>query len=69
VWWDLDGALEARYDDFIWDLNLIKSIYAKGKTSSELFFTAHNLFNGSQYTFGDSKNPDTWIESGIRVKF
>jgi vitamin B12 transporter len=69
VWWDLDGALEAQYDDFIWDLNLNKRIYAEKKTSAELFFTAHNLFNGSQYTFGDSRNPDTWLEAGIRIRF
>jgi vitamin B12 transporter len=69
VWWDLDGALEARYDDFIWDLNLIKRIYAQAKTSAEVFATAHNIFNDAQYTFVDSKNPDTWLEAGIRVKF
>jgi vitamin B12 transporter len=69
LWWDLDAALEARYDDFIWDLNLIKRIYAQAKTSAELFVTAHNIFKGAQYTFVDSKNPDTWIEAGIRVKF
>jgi len=41
----------------------------EGKTAAELFLTAHNLFNGSQYTFGDSKNPGRWIEAGIRFKF
>ena len=69
VWWDLDPVWEASYNDFIWDLNLNKGIYAKGKTSTELFLTAHNLFDGAQYTFGDSKNPGRWIEAGIRVKF
>ncbi len=65
VWWDLDGS----YDDFIWDLNLNKRIWSKEKAATELFFTAHNIFNGSQYTSGDSKNPKTWIEAGIRFKF
>ena len=69
VWWDLDPVWEASYNDFIWDLDLNKRIYAKEKTAAELFLTAHNLFNGSQYTFGDSKNPGRWIEAGIRVKF
>jgi len=69
IWWDLDPFWEASYNDFIWDLNLNKGIYAKGKTSTELFLTAHNLLNGSQYTFGDSKNPGRWIEAGMRVKF
>lgn len=69
VWWDLDGAMEARYDDSIWDLNLNKRFWSSQKTATELFLTAHNIFNGSQYTLGDSKNPERWVEAGIRVKF
>jgi len=69
VWWDLDPAYKASYDDFIWDLNLNKIISSREKTSAKLFLTAHNLFNGSQYTFGDIKNPKRWVEAGIRVGF
>ncbi|GAH45443.1 unnamed protein product, partial [marine sediment metagenome] len=73
IWWDFDAPSKAlwgaNYDDFIWDLNLNKGIYAKEKIKTELFLTAHNLFDGAQYTFGDSKNPGRWIEAGIRVKF
>ena len=73
VWWDFDAASKAiggaNYDDFIWDLNVNKRIYAREKAAAELFLTAHNLFNGSQYTYGDSKNPERWLEAGIRVKF
>jgi vitamin B12 transporter len=73
VWWDFDAASKAiggaNYDDFIWDLNLNKRFWFNQKTATELFFTAHNLFNGSQYTFGDSKNPERWLEAGIRVSF
>ncbi|MFH0814218.1 MAG: TonB-dependent receptor [Pseudomonadota bacterium] len=69
IWWDLYSFANARYDDFIWDLNLNKRIYSHENTSTELFLTAHNLFNGAQYTFGDSKNPRRWIEAGIRIKF
>ncbi len=67
--WDLDPIYEADYDDFIWDLNLNKKIYAKEKTATELFLTAHNIFNGSQYTHSEKKNPERWLEAGIRVKF
>jgi len=69
VWWDLDESYMAKCDDFIWDLNLNKKIWPKEKAATELFLTAHNIFNGSQYAYGDSKNPGTWIEAGIRFKF
>jgi len=69
IWWNHDAAYSASYDDFIWDLNLNKIIHAQEKTTTELFFTAHNLFSGSQYTIGDSKNPRRWVEAGIKVKF
>jgi len=69
VWWDLDAFAQADYDDFIWDLNLNKKIWSKEKAAAELFLTAHNIFNGSQYTFGESKNPERWVEAGIRVSF
>jgi len=64
VWWDMAG-----FDDFIWDLNLNKKIWSKEKAATELFLTAHNIFNGSQYAYVNSKNPETWIEAGIRFKF
>lgn len=69
IWWDLDPSWEADYDDFVWDLNLNKKIYSNEKAATEVFFTAHNIFDGSQYFFGDNKNPQRWIEGGIRVKF
>jgi len=69
IWWDLYSAANAEYDSFIWDINLTKKIFPKQKTSTELFLTAHNLFNGAQYTFGENKNPRRWVEAGVRVKF
>jgi len=73
VWWDFDDISkeqwDAEYDDFIWDLNITKKIYEKKMNTMKLFVTAHNLFNGSQYTFGESKNPDRWMEAGIRIGF
>jgi vitamin B12 transporter len=69
LWWDLDSFFNAEYKDFIWDLNLTKKIYTKEKSFTEIFLSAHNLFNASQYSLGDNKNPRRWVEAGIRVKF
>ncbi len=69
VWWDLREGDAAKYDTFIWDLNMRKGVYSTGKINTEFFATAHNIFNGSYYTFGDQKNPRRWIEAGLRVKF
>jgi len=70
IWWDIkDPADEAKYNAFIWDLNLRKKLFPTGKTNTELFFTLHNIFNGSQYTFDGYINPDRWAEGGLRVKF
>ncbi|MDA8082359.1 MAG: TonB-dependent receptor [Nitrospiraceae bacterium] len=69
VWWNADGAMNGKYDAFIWDLNVRKKIYSTEMTDTELFLTAHNLFNGSQYASGDMKNPRRWVEAGLRFKF
>lgn len=70
IWWDIkDPAAGAKYNAFIWDLNLRKKLFATGKTGTEVFFNLYNIFNGSQYTFEDQKNPDRWAEAGLRVKF
>jgi len=69
VWWDLDSSKGAEYDDFVWDLNLKKKIYSQEKTAFELFFTAHNIFNGSQYSSIDSENPRRWLEAGVKLSF
>ncbi|MFC1885651.1 TonB-dependent receptor [Thermodesulfobacteriota bacterium] len=69
VWWDLDGDQDAAYDDFIWDVNLSRRLFKTMQFETRLFITAHNLFNGSQYYLGDSKNPGRWIEAGIKITF
>ena len=69
VWWDLDPALKGSYDAFIWDFNASKKVWSQAKTAVELFFTAHNLFNSSQYLIGDIVNPGRWVEAGTRISF
>ncbi len=68
-WWDIDSSMGGKYNDFIWDLNLSKTVFSKDKIRTELFLTAHNIFNASQYDVGDAKNPERWMEAGLRFKF
>jgi vitamin B12 transporter len=69
TWWDTVPDLNGSYDDFIWDLNLNKTLFSGKATRAEIFLTAHNLFNGAQYPRGEYKNPETWVEAGIRLRF
>jgi vitamin B12 transporter len=69
LWWNLPAYWEARYNGFIVDFNIIKDILKKKNTTLETFFTAHNLFNGSSYDDILLKNPNRWIEAGIRYIF
>ena len=68
VWWDLFSSSDHE-DAMLWDLNMHKNVYSSEKINGELFFTAHNLFNGSQYSLSDRKNPKRWIEGGMRLYF
>jgi vitamin B12 transporter len=69
VWWDADEYWFAKYNGFIFDINLIKSIYKRRPCEAEAFLNAHNIFNGSQYWTYELKNARRWIEGGLRVKF
>ncbi len=69
IWWNYDSIYQAEYKNFIWDINLIKTVFTNRKYSGEFFCTAHNIFNGSQYTLGDYKNPGKWLEVGMRFMF
>lgn len=64
-----DPDFKGKYDALIWDLNLSKAINLTEAVTAELFFTAHNLFNGAQYSFSLYKNPRRWFEGGIRFAF
>lgn len=69
IWWDIDAAWQAEYGEWIWDMNLSRKILKTAQFAATLFLTAHNLFNGDQYTFVDNKNPKRWIEAGIKITF
>lgn len=67
--WDLMPALQSKDNDFIWDFNFIKKFQIPFCTEASCFFALHNILNGSQYTNGDSKNPDRWAEAGVQFTF
>lgn len=69
TWWDLLEDSEAKYNNIIWDFNLRKEIFSTELTNTELVVTIHNIFSASYYTLADNKNPQRWVEAGIRFTF
>ncbi len=69
VWWDYPSTETGKYDAFIVDVSLAKTFPLTGKVTPEIFFSAHNIFNSSYYTFADRKNPGRWIEAGLKLRF
>lgn len=69
IWWNADSTMNATYKAMIWDLNLARKVVEKGGATVEVFFTAHNIFNGAQYYEGVFPNPRRWFEGGLRCKF
>ena len=69
LWWNLPSFWDAKYNGFVMDFNIIKEIIIKNDTSIEAFFTGHNLFNASSYSDIFVRNPNRWIEAGLRCKF
>ncbi|MBI5664681.1 MAG: TonB-dependent receptor [Nitrospirae bacterium] len=72
TWWDVTEDAEfydPAYKTMIWDLDLVQKIFSTDRFSSKIFLTAHNLFNGSYYTWDISKNPRRWVEAGVRLEF
>ncbi len=66
---DYDPAYDADLGGFIFDLNLTKRFAVTMSTSLEAFFSVHNLFNGDQYYADIYKNPERWVEGGVRFSF
>ncbi|MEW6001514.1 MAG: TonB-dependent receptor [Nitrospirota bacterium] len=69
IWWNAEFFNKGKYSSFIWDLSLIKEVFRRDNRAVEAFFTAHNIFNGSQYLYGAFKNPRRWVEGGVRLRF
>lgn len=70
VWYNASAGGLTKDKAVIWDLNLLKKVVEFHGTALELFFNAHNLFNGAQYNDPNGfENARRWLEGGIRFKF
>lgn len=60
-----------KYTAMIWDLHIAKKVFSftDERQAIEAFFSAHNLFNGSQYPAFPFRNPQRWFEGGVRFYF
>lgn len=69
TWWYSETTNDGKYNNMIWDLNLSKRVMEHNDKIVEIFFSAHNLFNGAQYSNGFFPNPQRWFEGGMRYMF
>lgn len=63
---DIPQYRDTSRNAFIWDFHVRKTISGSKGNSTVFFFTAHNLFDASQYQLEYKKNPRRWVEAGLR---
>lgn len=68
-WLNSPSRYNGKYSAVIWDLNLEKTLFRRHDTGLNLFFNAHNLFNGAQFNMEDRQNARRWFEGGLRLEF
>jgi len=66
---DEPTSRNADFSGFLVDLNLIKKILSGPVLSLEAFVSVHNLLNEAQYHAAIYKNPERWVEGGVRISF
>ena len=70
VWYNSAPDYLTKDKAIIWDLNLAGKVFAVNDLAFELFFTAHNLFNGAQFNDPNVfENARRWLEGGARFNF
>jgi len=70
AWMRLGEGWDGHSSAIITDISLTQKLLPSHELSPEIFFSGHNLFNGSQYqlkTFDE--NTRRWIEGGMRFRF
>jgi vitamin B12 transporter len=72
VWWGTISSPRGwggDYDSFLWDFALTKKVLSGPPVGAEVFFTARNIFNGSNYADEFFPTAPRWIEAGLRLRF
>jgi vitamin B12 transporter len=69
IFWNSQQSENGHYGGLIWDLHLGATLFKRENNSFEVFFSAHNLFNGSQYSFDQIPSTPRWLEGGVKVAF
>lgn len=67
--WNALPEDNGKYSTMVWDLSLSRELPLPDGLDGEVFFTAHNIFNGAQYLTDIYKNPRRWFEGGLRFSF
>ncbi|MCX7770907.1 MAG: ligand-gated channel, partial [Proteobacteria bacterium] len=69
IWWNEEGFYKGKYENLIFDLHGYKKLFKKRGYTLEIFGSARNLFNTSHYTIDIFKNPQRWLELGLKIVF
>ncbi len=69
IYWNMGPSNDGHYGGLIWDLHLGATLLKREDRSLEIFFSGHNLFNGSQTRTELIPTPGRWFEGGMRVRF
>jgi vitamin B12 transporter len=69
IFWNSDPDSKGSYGGLIWDLHLGATLLKRENISLEVFFSGHNLFNGSQTPAYYNPTPGRWFEGGMKVRF
>ena len=73
IFWNTEPSdnplFNGSYGGMIWDLHLGATLLKREERSLEVFFSGHNLFNGSQTPLNAQPSPGRWFEGGVRVRF
>jgi vitamin B12 transporter len=69
IFWNGEPIRNGKYSGMLWDLHLNATPFRSDLNRLELFFSLHNIFNGSQYLDEIYRNNGRWAEGGVRFRF